>query len=124
MPASSVKTDRRRQDRIQAVLPVRVRGTDACGVSFEALAHTLDLTPTGARLGAIRHELKVLDTLTILYHQRRIEFTVVWTKLLDARGEYQVGLQAFSQEKEPWGMSFLSASSQPVTRASVMHGAA
>jgi len=124
MPASSVKTDRRRQDRIQAVLPVRVRGTDTYGVSFEALAHTLDLTPTGARLGAIRHELKVLDTLTILYHQRRIEFTVVWTKLLDARGEYQVGLQAFSQEKEPWGMSFLTASSQPVTRASVMHGAA
>ena len=125
MPASSVKTDRRRQDRIQAVLPVRVRGTDTYGVSFEALAHTLDLTPTGARLGAIRHELKVLDTLTILYHQRRIEFTVVWTKLLDARGEYQVGLQAFSQEKEPWGMSFRTASSsQPVTRASVMHGAA
>ena len=124
MPASNVGTDRRRQDRIQAVLPVRVRGTDAYGVSFEALAHTLDLTPTGARLGAIRHELKMLDTLTILYHQRRIEFTVVWTKLLDARGEYQVGLQAFSQEKEPWGMSFLTASSQPVTRASVMHGAA
>ena len=125
MPTSSVKTDRRRQDRIQAVLPVRVRGTDTYGVSFEALAHTLDLTTTGARLGAIRHELKVLDTLTILYHQRRIEFTVVWTKLLDARGEYQVGLQAFSQEKEPWGMSFRTASSsQPVTRASVMHGAA
>ena len=121
MPASNVRTNLRRQDRIQAVLPVRVRGTDAYGVSFEALAHTLDLTPTGARLGAIRHQLKVLDTLTILYHQRRIEFTVVWTKLLDARGEYQVGLQAFSQEKEPWGMSFLTASSQPVTRASVMH---
>ena len=106
------------------MLPIRVRGTDAYGVPFDALAHTLDLTPTGVRLGAIRHELRVLDTLTVLYHQRRIEFTVVWTKLLDARGEHQVGLQAFSQEKEPWGMSFLTASSQPVTRVSVMHGAA
>ena len=120
----SVKTDRRRQDRIQAVLPVRVRGTDASGVSFEALAHTLDLTPTGARLGAIRHQLKALDTLTILYHQRRMEFTVVWTKLLDGRGEYQVGLQAFSQEKEPWGVSFLNSSAQQVERASVVSGAA
>ncbi len=124
MQATSVKTDRRRQDRIQAVLPVRVRGTDASGVSFEALAHTLDLTPTGARLGAIRHQLKALDTLTILYHQRRMEFTVVWTKLLDGRSEYQVGLQAFSQEKEPWGMSFLNSSAQQLERASVVSGAA
>ena len=124
MQATSVKTDRRRQDRIQAVLPVRVRGTDASGVSFEALAHTLDLTPTGARLGAIRHQLKALDTLTILYHQRRMEFTVVWTKLLDGRSEYQVGLQAFSQEKEPWGVSFLNSSAQQLERASVVSGAA
>jgi hypothetical protein len=123
MQATSVKTNRRRQDRIQAVLPVRVRGTASSGTSFEALAHTLDLTPTGARLGAIRHELKALDTLTILYHQRRMEFTVVWTKLLDGRGEYQVGLQAFSQEKEPWGMSLVNSSAQ-VTRTSAMSGAA
>jgi len=124
MQAISVKTDRRGQDRIQAVLPVRVRGTDASGASFEALAHTLDLAPTGARLGAIHCQLKVLDTLTIFYHQRRMEFTVVWTKLLDGKGEYQVGLQAFSQEKEPWGMSFLNSSAQQVKRASVVSGAA
>jgi hypothetical protein len=123
MQATSVKTDRRRQDRIHAALPVRVRGTNASGMSFEGLAHTLDLTPTGARLGAIRQQLKALDTLTILYHQRRMEFTVVWTKLLDRRGEYQVGLQAFSQEKEPWGMSLVNSSAQ-VTRTSTMSGAA
>lgn len=124
MHASSVKTNRRRQDRIQAVLPVRVRGRDASGASFEGLAHTLDLTPSGARLGAIRHRLKALDTLTILYHQRRMEFTVVWTKLLDGRGEYQVGLQAFSQEKEPWGMIFFN-SAQPGTKtSSAAYGAA
>lgn len=124
MQATCVKTNRRRQDRIQAVLPVRVRGTDAYGASFEALAHTLDLTPTGVRLGAIRHQLKVLDTLTILYHQRRMEFTVVWTKLLDGKSEYQVGLQAFSQEKEPWGMSLSNSSAQPLTKASAISGAA
>lgn len=109
MQAPSVKTDRRRQDRMAAVLPVRVRGTDASGASFEELAHTLDLTPTGVRLGSIRHELRVLDTLVVFYRQRRMEFKVVWTKLLDAKGEYQVGLQSFSQEKEPWGVSFLSS---------------
>jgi hypothetical protein len=98
MQANSDKTDRRWRDRIPAVLPVRVRGTDASGVSFEELAHTLDVTPTGVRLGAIRRELKALDTLTILYRQHRMEFKVVWTKLLDGKREYQVGLQAFAHE--------------------------
>jgi len=124
MQATRVNTNRRRQDRIQAVLPVRVRGTDASGASFEGLAHTLDFTLTGVRLGAIRRQLKVLDTLTIFYRQRRMEFTVVWTKLLDGRGEYQVGLQAFSQEKEPWGTSLFNSSIQPLTRASAISGAA
>lgn len=124
MQATCLKTNRRRQDRIQAVLPVRVRGTDAFGASFEGLAHTLDLTPTGVRLGAIRHQLKVLDTLTILYHQRRMEFTVVWTKLLDGRSEYQVGLQAFSQEKDTWGTGLFNSSAQQLNRASAISGAA
>jgi hypothetical protein len=108
---------------MQGVLPVRVRGTDASGATFEALAHTLDLTSTGTRLGAIRRELKALDTLTILYHQRRMEFTVVWTKLLDGTNEYQVGLQALSQDKEPWEISFFTSSAQ-AARASAMSGAA
>jgi hypothetical protein len=118
MQAPTVNTNRRRQDRIQAVLPVRVRGTDSSGKSFEILAHTLDLTANGARLGSIRHQLKALDTLTIFYRQRKMEFTVVWTKLLDGRSEYQVGLQAFSQEKEGWGMNLFISSVQPLTSAS------
>jgi hypothetical protein len=123
MQETTAKTNRRRQDRIQAVLPVRVRGTDASGQSFEILAHTLDLTATGARLGSVRHQLKVLDTLTIFYRQRKMEFTVVWTKLLDGRSEYQVGLQAFSQEREGWGMNLFIAGIQPVAGVSATAGA-
>jgi len=119
-----MKTNRRRQDRMQAVLPVRVRGKDASGVLFEGLAHTLDLTPTGARLGAIRHKLRALDTLVVLYRQRRIEFSVVWTKLLDGNCEYQVGLHAIAQERDPWGLSLSSSNSQLVTNASAVSGAA
>jgi hypothetical protein len=110
------------------VLPVRVRGKDACGALFEGLAHTLDLTPTGARLGAIRHELNALDTLVVLFRQRRIEFTVMWTRLLDghkdALGEYQVGLQMMAQETDPWGLGSTHSKTHPVTRASVVSAAA
>jgi hypothetical protein len=41
----------------------------------------------------------------------------MWTKLLDGKAEYQVGLQALAQEKEPWGVSFLNCE-QPGTKAS------
>jgi hypothetical protein len=110
----SFQSDRRQQERIQAVLPVRVRGVDMAGVSFEEFAHTLDLTPTGVRLGAIHRQLRALDTLTIFYHQRRMDFRVVWTKPLDGTKEYQVGLKAFSQEKEAWGLSLFNSSARPM----------
>ena len=110
------------------MLPVRVRGKDAGGALFEGLAHTLDLTPTGARLGAIRHELNALDTLVVLFRQRRIEFTVMWTRLLDghkdALGEYQVGLQMMAQETDPWGLGSTHSKTHQVTRVSVVSAAA
>jgi hypothetical protein len=112
----TVQSDRRRQDRMQAVLPVRVRGTDAAGAPFEELAHTLDLTPTGVRLGAIRHQLRALDTLVILYRQRRMEFRVVWIKLLAGTKEYQVGLKAFSQQQEAWGL--FNSNAEPLGKGS------
>lgn len=93
---------------MSAVLPVRIKGTDAAGARFEALAHTLDLTAVGARLGAIRRELKTLDTLTVSYRGRRLEYKVVWSRQLKGTGEYQVGLQAFSNEQEPWGVTLVN----------------
>ena len=44
----------RRGGRTKAVLPVRVKGKDSTGIAFEELVHTLDVTPTGARLGSVR----------------------------------------------------------------------
>jgi hypothetical protein len=134
MRLTKKKISRRRQTRIPGVLPVRVRGKEASGTLFEALAHTLDLTPTGARLGAIRRELRALDTLVVLFRKRRIEFTVMWTRLLveqkdgehkdGADGEYQVGLQMVAQESDPWGLSETQSDTTPFTRASAVSGAA
>jgi hypothetical protein len=101
----STKENSRRQGRQKAVLPVRVRGNDIFGESFDDLAHTLDVTPTGARLGGIRRQVKTLDRLTILYRKRKMEFRVVWTKKLDKVTEYQVGLQAIMLDGESWGLN-------------------
>ena len=99
------RANTRRQDRRKAVLAVRVRGTDAAGKLFDELAHTLDVTPSGARLGSIRHQLRVRDEVTVWHRQRKMEFRVVWTKKLNGITEYQVGLQAIAHDHDAWGLS-------------------
>lgn len=101
-PSNPART-RRNQRRVSAVLPVRVRGTDKDGRSFDEIAHTLDISATSSRIGAIRRQLKVADHVTVVYRQRRTTFSVIWTRLM-GKHEYQVGLQAVGQEKEMWGL--------------------
>jgi len=98
--------NKRRRNRTKAVLPARIKGTDSSGTAFDELAHTLDVTGAGVRLGSVRRELNVLDEITVFYRQRKMQFRVVWTKNLKGTSEFQVGLQAATQEREAWGMNF------------------
>jgi hypothetical protein len=86
------------------VLPVRISGKDSFNKPINELAHTLDITPNGARLGAIRHALKIGDKLTLQYRQRRIQFKVVWVKPMEGTREYQVGLEGLGTVGENWGL--------------------
>jgi hypothetical protein len=104
MPSGSVEKSRRRGNRTKAVFPVRIKGKDSAGKVFEELAHTLDVTATGARLGSVRRELNLLEEVTIFYRQRKMQFRVVWTKKMTGTSEFQVGLQAISQDREAWGL--------------------
>ena len=97
--------DQRRGNRTKAVLPVRIKGKDSAGNPFEELAHTLDVTTVGARLGSIRHELTLLDEITVFYRQRKMQFRVVWIKKMQGTSEFQIGLQAVAQDKEAWGLA-------------------
>jgi len=98
MPKNSVKSNQRVGSRTKAVLPVRIKGTDNSGTTFEELAHTLDVTPGGLRLGAVRRELNVHDEVTVFYRQRKGQYRVMWTKKLKGTSEFQVGLQSMVQD--------------------------
>jgi hypothetical protein len=74
-------------------LPVTISGIDAAGSPFHEIAHTLDITSNGARLGAIHRRLREQDLVILQHRHRNVEFRVVWIKSLEDRGEYQVGLQ-------------------------------
>lgn len=102
---SSVEKKQRRGSRHKAVLPVRIKGKDCLGAAFEELVHTLDVNPTGVRLGAVRHELNALDEITLFFRQRKLQFRIVWIKKMKGTSEFQVGLQALTQDAEAWGLS-------------------
>lgn len=105
MKSSSPARNQRRGSRTKAVFPVRVKGKDSTGAAFEDLAHTLDVTANGVRLGAVRHELSENEEITLFYRQRKIMYRVVWTKKLKGTSEFQVGLTAVSQDREAWGLN-------------------
>ncbi|HET7892660.1 MAG TPA: PilZ domain-containing protein [Candidatus Sulfotelmatobacter sp.] len=123
MGSGTVAMEQRRGSRTKAVLPVRVKGKDSAGKAFDILVHTLDVTPDGVRLGSVRHQLKVLDELTVFYRQRRIQFRVVWTKKLEGTSEYQVGLKAVTHDSEAWGLSFPDYKRQPNSPSAVLSSA-
>lgn len=113
MPVSSKDSNKRRVNRTKAVLPVRIKGKDSAGRSFEELAHTLDVNASGIRLGSIRREVLEHEEVTIFFRQRRMQFRVVWVKKMKGSSEFQVGLQALTQEKEAWGVSSAENAKQP-----------
>lgn len=103
---SSSEAKKRRGTRTKAVLPVRVKGKDSTGATFEDLVHTLDVTAAGVRLGSVRRELTVLDEITLFFRKRKMQFRVMWTKKLKGTSEFQVGLEALAHERDVWGMTF------------------
>ena len=113
--------EQRRGNRVKAVLPVRVKGKDSSGKPFEAMAHTLDVTGSGARLGSIRQELTVKDEVTVFFRQRKMQFRVVWIKKMRGTSEFQVGLQAVTLDKEGWGLGSNETQRAPVTQLSTSH---
>lgn len=121
MQAGGTGANQRRGSRTKAVLPVRIKGKDAAGAAFDEMAHTLDVTVNGVRLGSVRRELNPQDEVTIFYRQRKMQFRVVWSKKLKGTSEFQVGLQTLTHEKEVWGLSLVErqpASQENFARAS------
>jgi hypothetical protein len=98
-----MSTVRRKHKRIKMVLPIRVWAKDIANKSFNELAHTLDITPQGARIGAIHYQLKLGDKVMVQYRQRKISFKVVWVRALEGTKEYQIGVEAL-ESGETWGL--------------------
>jgi PilZ domain len=104
---------KRRLERMKAVLPVRVSRNGDSGDSYCDLVHTLDISATGVRLGAVRRPLEVGNQIVLQYRQHKAEFRVIWIRPLGSSGELQVGLETDAQ-RDLWGLE-LGSKSRPQT---------
>lgn len=94
---------RRSKNRVKAVLPVRMWGTDASGQPFSEMVHTLDISSHGARLGGFHGNLKVGDTVGLQYRNYQVRHRVCWVKPAGER-DLMLGVESLQPEKEIWSL--------------------
>jgi hypothetical protein len=90
--------NKRKSPRRKMVLPVKVSVNNVTG-----LAHTVDITPSGARLGALRTRLQPGTTICLQRGPKKAEFRIEWIKEL-APNEFQAGIEALEPENNFWGV--------------------
>ncbi len=102
---------RRREQRLRTVLPLRIFGMDSHGKPFTDLAHTLDISPKGARIAGLQHTLAVGETVGVQRGTDKARFRVVWAGKTGTKNQGQAGLVCIQDRLDLWGIDF--AESEP-----------
>jgi hypothetical protein len=98
-----LRTGRRRTRRTKSVVPVCLW---IAGSPESHLAHTLNVTNHGVRLGGYRGEIKVGDEFVLQYRRAQARLRVTWIAARDGSSERQIGAACLEPEKHLWGERF------------------
>jgi hypothetical protein len=90
--------DKRKSTRRKMVLPVKVMIDQ-----ITHLAHTVDITESGARLGALRMQLKPGTIISLQRGSQRAKFQIAWVRQL-APTELQAGIESLQPQDSFWGV--------------------
>jgi hypothetical protein len=88
------------------IVPVRVRLVGASHQSVSLVAHTVDASPTGVKLGGFRGDLKAGDMIEIQYRRERALYRVIWIQAVEKSTEKRVGAECVELDKNIWGTEF------------------
>lgn len=91
--------NKRKSPRRKMVLPVKV-SID----SVTHLAHTIDITNVGARLGALRTQLQPGTIISLQRGSKKAKFRVEWIREL-ASNELQAGIESVEPQNNFWGVN-------------------
>jgi hypothetical protein len=67
------------------------------------LAHTVDITDNGARLGALRTQLQPGMIISLQRGSKRAKFQIAWVRQL-APNELQAGVESLQPQNGFWGV--------------------
>ena len=90
------------EERVPVDLEIRVWGMAADGHAFSQHTRVQNISPSGARLSEIEHELKIGDTIGVQAGRKRTRCKVVWTRNTRSIQKIQVGVQLLSKLECPW----------------------
>jgi hypothetical protein len=94
---------KRAEQRIPAVLPVVVMGSDAEGKPVRQLAWTVDVSGGGARLVGVP-ALKTGETVTLSHNDRKGRFRVLWVGGKNTALTGQMSVRAVEPENWIWSI--------------------
>jgi PilZ domain len=95
----------RREPRKEIKLPVRIFGTDAGGRTFSENVFTVDVSQEGAKLSGVQAQIKVGETIGLVYGQSKGRFLVKWTGSIGTPRQGELGLKNVSSSKPLWDFS-------------------
>ncbi len=90
--------NKRQSPRRKMVLPVKV-SID----SVTHLAHTIDITDVGARLGALRTQIQPGTIISLQRGSKKAKFRVEWIRELTSN-ELQAGIESVEPQNNFWGV--------------------
>jgi hypothetical protein len=90
--------ERRKAQRRKMVLPVKV---SLAGTNH--LAHTVDITCEGARLGGLRTELRPGEIISLQRGSQKARFRIVWIRKLGPN-EIQAGVEPLEPREDFLGV--------------------
>lgn len=94
----------RKEQRLQAVLPVKITGIDIDGEPFQGLGHTLDVSHNGARLANVNVPLREGCVVRIQRGMKAANFRVVWMGEKGTRDAGRIGVECLEAVKNFWGL--------------------
>jgi len=69
----------------------------------DLLVHTLDISSSGAKIGALRDSMQPGSLLLIQRRHTRAQCCVMWSRKV-APGEIQIGIKFLGRDSDFWGL--------------------
>ncbi len=95
---------RRHEQRVEMRIPIRCWGMDSEGKMFDVRAHTVDITPVGARVVGLQFLKHPGTVIGVERGRSRSRFRVQWIGKPGTARAGQVGIRCLEPGKYIWGL--------------------